>query len=75
MMIALPNQDQSWTVTLFMPFVKFKQLNTPEALLKFFNKNFPDSVPLIGKEKLITDFFKGKPLPLVSVKVIYFYIT
>ncbi|XP_077288296.1 kynurenine 3-monooxygenase cn [Arctopsyche grandis] len=75
MMIALPNQDQSWTVTLFMPFVKFKQLDTPEALLKFFNTNFPDAIPLIGKDKLISDFFKGKPLPLVSIKCQPYHIS
>lgn len=36
MMIALPNQDKSWTVTLFMPFEIFNSLDTPETLLDFF---------------------------------------
>ena len=36
MMIALPNQDKSWTVTLFMPFKIFSKLDTPEVLLEFF---------------------------------------
>ena len=36
MMIALPNQDCSWTVTLFMPFDIFGTLSTPEKLLGFF---------------------------------------
>lgn len=36
MMIALPNQDKSWTVTLFMPFGIFNSLDTPEVLLDFF---------------------------------------
>lgn len=69
MMIALPNLDCTWTVTLFMPFKQFKILDSPEMLLQFFEKYFPDSVPLIGKEKLICDFFTSKPSPLVSVKV------
>ncbi|GFR12009.1 kynurenine 3-monooxygenase [Trichonephila clavata] len=68
MMIALPNQDKSYTVTLFMPFAMFDKLKTPEKLLEFFTEHFPDSIPLIGKDKLVTDFFKTPPSPLVSVK-------
>ncbi|XP_061383526.1 kynurenine 3-monooxygenase [Danaus plexippus] len=68
MMIALPNQDCSWTVTLFMPFKNFKNINSEEVLIEFFEKYFPDSIPLIGKKKLIEDFFAGSPSPLVSVK-------
>lgn len=70
MMIALPNQDCSWTVTLFMPFSSFKDLNSEDKLIAFFEKYFPDSIPLIGKKKLIEDFFAGSPSPLVAVKVI-----
>lgn len=69
MMIALPNQDCSWTVTLFMPFTNFQNLDTEDKLIEFFEKYFPDSIPLIGKTKLIEDFFGGKPSPLVAVKV------
>lgn len=69
MMIALPNQDQSWTVTLFMPFDKFSILDTPKKLHEFFSEYFPDSIALIGLERLTKDFFKGGPQPLVSVKV------
>ncbi|XP_026480225.1 kynurenine 3-monooxygenase-like, partial [Ctenocephalides felis] len=68
MMIALPNQDKSWTVTLFMPFEKFSMLDSPEKLHTFFSEYFPDSIPLIGKDRLTKDFFKGGPQPLVSVK-------
>lgn len=49
MMIALPNQDGSYTVTLFMPFTKFEALSSPKKILEFFYKYFPDSVPLIGE--------------------------
>lgn len=69
MMIALPNQDCSWTVTLFMPFTNFKKLDAKEKLIAFFEKYFPDSIPLIGKQKLIEDFFATSPSPLVAVKV------
>ncbi|KAG6459521.1 kynurenine 3-monooxygenase [Manduca sexta] len=68
MMIALPNQDCSWTVTLFMPFIKFKNLDTEEKLLDFFEAYFPDSISLIGRKKLLEDFFGGKPSPLVAIK-------
>ncbi|XP_059470305.1 kynurenine 3-monooxygenase [Neocloeon triangulifer] len=68
MMIALPNQDGSWTVTLFMPFEEFGKLSTPEKLLDFFQQYYPDALPLIGKEKLVSDYFAYKPSPLVSVK-------
>lgn len=49
MMIALPNQDKTYTVTLFMPFKMFEQLDTPEKLVDFFEENFADALPLIGK--------------------------
>lgn len=68
MMIALPNQDCSWTVTLFMPFAQFSALKSPQELISFFTKHFPDSINLIGMEKLIKDYFKAKPSHLVSVK-------
>nr|CAD7423962.1 unnamed protein product [Timema monikensis] len=68
MMIALPNQDRSWTVTLFMPFHKFDTLDTPEKLVEFFKECFPDAVALIGQDQLIRDFFATRPSSLVSVK-------
>ncbi|KAG8173781.1 hypothetical protein JTE90_005786 [Oedothorax gibbosus] len=68
MMIALPNQDRSFTVTLFMPFDMFEQIKTPELLIKFFEEHFKDAIPLIGREKLIDDFFKIPPSSLVSIK-------
>lgn len=49
MMIALPNQDGSYTVTLFMPFDNFDKIKTSKDLLDFFEKYFPDSIDLIGK--------------------------
>ncbi|XP_046652495.1 kynurenine 3-monooxygenase-like [Daphnia pulicaria] len=68
MMIALPNQDASWTVTLFMPHDKFEALTTPEELLAFFKTYYPDAIPLIGKDRLVKDFFSIKPSGLISVK-------
>ncbi|XP_075168534.1 kynurenine 3-monooxygenase cn [Haematobia irritans] len=68
MMIALPNQDKSFTVTLSMPFKVFEGIQTPEDLLAFFHKYYADALPLIGEEMLIKDFFKSKPQFLVSIK-------
>lgn len=69
MMIALPNQDQTWTVTLFMPFTNFAKLQTADDLLQFFQQFFPDAIDLIGEKRLISDFFRAKPQHLISIKV------
>ncbi|XP_014286004.2 kynurenine 3-monooxygenase [Halyomorpha halys] len=68
MLIALPNQDRSWTVTLFMPLVKFDELleGNANTIKSFFHKNFPDALQLIGESNLIEDF--SKPFHLVSIK-------
>ncbi|KAL8585210.1 hypothetical protein ACOMHN_013225 [Nucella lapillus] len=68
MMIALPNLDKSYTTTLFMPFDMFRSLKTEDQLMDFFRTTFPDSIPLLGEEELKDTFFKGKALPLVTVK-------
>ncbi|XP_005188842.1 kynurenine 3-monooxygenase [Musca domestica] len=68
MMIALPNQDKSFTVTLSMPFKVFEGIRTPKELLEFFHRYYSDAVPLIGEELLIKDFFKSKPQFLLSIK-------
>lgn len=69
MMIALPNQDKTWTVTLFMPFEKFNSIKTHADLLDFFEQYFPDAIALIGRKRLINDFFRATPQHLVSIKV------
>lgn len=69
MMIALPNQDKTWTVTLFMPFRSFKEVQTYNHLLQFFGVHFPDAIDLIGEKRLLNDFFKAAPQHLVSIKV------
>ncbi|KAG4067638.1 hypothetical protein HA402_005410 [Bradysia odoriphaga] len=68
MMIALPNQDKTWTVTLFMPFKNFEKLKSSHDILQFFEKHFVDAIPLIGEKRLIEDFARTKPQHLVSVK-------
>lgn len=69
MMIALPNKDCSWTVTLFMPLTKFQDLDSVQDVVDFFKQHFLDYVTLIGEEQLAKLYFSGKPQPLVMVKV------
>lgn len=75
MMIALPNQDKTWTVTLFMPFEKFASIKSSEDLLNFFGTFFADAISLIGEERLIKDFFKTKPQHLVAIKCNPYHIS
>ncbi|MGA9855487.1 MAG: NAD(P)/FAD-dependent oxidoreductase [Gammaproteobacteria bacterium] len=58
MLIALPNLDGSFTVTLFLPMQgdpSFASLDKPRAVLKFFEKNFPDALQLLPN--LENEFF------------------
>ena len=50
MLIALPNQDGSFTVTLFLPkegAVSFQSLENPKNVRPFFEEYFPDAIRLI----------------------------
>ena len=50
MMIALPNIDNSFTCTIFMPIAGEKSieaLDTEEKMKAFFEKYFPDAMPLM----------------------------
>ena len=68
MMIALPNQDHSFTVTLFMPFSVFNSIMNEDDLLAFFEKHFEDSIQLIGADELVQDYFKNPTGNLITVK-------
>ncbi|PFX23122.1 Kynurenine 3-monooxygenase [Stylophora pistillata] len=68
MMIALPNQDKSFTCTLFLPFDQFDKLKTKEDVLTFFKAEFPDFLNLMGEEKLLEEFFRNPTGPMVSIK-------
>ena len=75
MMIALPNVDRSFTLTLFMPFKVFDTIKTKDHLMAFFEKHFPDSIDKIGTEKLVTDFFENPLSPMISVKCSPYYLS
>ena len=50
MMIALPNQDGTFTATLFYPFegnASFETIKTPEEIRRLFEEEFADLIPLM----------------------------
>jgi len=60
MLIALPNPDASFTVTLFMPNAggqSFEQLTDKAAVKAFFGEHFPDTLKLIPD--LENEFFEN----------------
>ena len=69
MLIALPNLDNSFTCTLFLSAEgeeSFETLTTPKAATEFFQKYFPDALPLMADfEK---DFFENPTGSLVTIK-------
>ncbi|MBO9632100.1 MAG: FAD-dependent monooxygenase [Chitinophagaceae bacterium] len=69
MLIALPNLDKTFTCTLFFPFEgpqSFSRLDTKEKVKEFFEKTFPDAVPLMPT--YLEDFFNNPTSSLVTVK-------
>lgn len=70
MLIALPNLDGSFTVTLFLPYKNsdycFDTLTTPDMVLEYFNREFPDAVELMPE--LAEEFFKNPTGPLGTIK-------
>ncbi len=69
MLIALPNPDGSFTLTLFFPFrgtQSFEKLSSTEAVQQFFEATFPDALRLMPD--LLKDFFHNPTSSLVTVK-------
>jgi kynurenine 3-monooxygenase len=70
MLIALPNLDGSFTVTLFLPFSDsdycFDNLTTPEMVMEYFKKEYPDAVELMPN--LAQEFFENPTGPLGTIK-------
>ena len=70
MLIALPNMDGSFTVTLFLSYnegeFNFENLISEEKITAFFEKEFPDALALIPN---IKEEFKNNPTgPLGTIK-------
>lgn len=69
MLIALPNNDKTFTCTLFFPFEgspSFAELNTKEEVDEFFKKYFNDALKLIPD--LSDQFFSNPTSSLVTTK-------
>ncbi len=69
MMIALPNNDGSFTGTLFWPLKGnhgFDQLRTESEVRDYFERWFPDAVPLI--ENLERGYLKTPASSLVTIR-------
>ncbi|WP_438616751.1 FAD-dependent oxidoreductase [Myxococcus llanfairpwllgwyngyllgogerychwyrndrobwllllantysiliogogogochensis] len=69
MLIGLPNEDGSFTCTLFLPWkgpVSFESLDSPAKLEAFFEEQFPDAKALIPD---LTEAFFARPTGgMVTVK-------
>ena len=69
MLIALPNADESFTATLFLPYEgpnSFAQLEQEDQLQTFFNEQFPDALALMPT--LTEDFFRNPTADLVTIR-------
>lgn len=69
MLIALPNLDGSFTVTLFLAWegeYSFANLTDEHAVVDFFHEHFPDALGLMPT--LVEDFFSNPAGNLVTVK-------
>ena len=69
MLIALPNVDGSFTVTLFLPNrggESFDALTTPEAVHALFERRFADAIPLMPR--LVDEFFENPTGHLETIR-------
>ncbi len=69
MLIALPNLNGSFTVTLFLPFEgkhSFEALKTETDVTDFFNRIFPDAV--LHMPTLVDDFFTNPTSSLCIIR-------
>ena len=68
MMIALPKQGETFTLTVLMPYWIFDEIQSDEDTLQFFERKLPDQTPLIGKEKLIEEYRQTPDGDVISIK-------
>ena len=69
MIIALPNLDGSFTVTMFHPFegeIGFNNLNTKEKVQAFFEKGFPTLIPYMPH--YVEEYFENPVGTLGTIK-------
>lgn len=70
MLIALPNLDKTFTVTLFLAYeggdYNFNNLTHPEIVKEYFQKEYPDALALMPD--LATEYFENPTAPLGTVR-------
>lgn len=69
MLIALPNQNGTFTCTLFLPFEgnpSFEMLKTKQDVQKFFEETFPDAIALMPT--YLDDFFMNPTSSLCLIR-------
>lgn len=70
MVIALPNLDGSFTVTLFLAYeggkYNFNNLTNPKIVREYFEEDYPDTLALMPR--LEEEFFENPTAPLGTVK-------
>ncbi len=73
MMIALPNPDRTFTCTCFWPYrapskgeIGFDQVLSEDDVTPFFEKHFPDAVPMMPT--LVQDYMTNPTSSLVTVR-------
>ncbi|KAI0077781.1 FAD/NAD-P-binding domain-containing protein [Panus rudis PR-1116 ss-1] len=68
MLIAQPNKNGTFTLTLFAPTAEFDRLRGPEVILPWFRENFPDALEVIGEASLLDCFARNPRCPLINIK-------
>jgi kynurenine 3-monooxygenase len=69
MLIGFPNLDRSFTLSLHMPFEgnpSFESIQTPADVRRFFERSFPDALPLLPN--LVEDFFGRPEASMITVR-------
>lgn len=70
MLIALPNLDKSFTVTLFLSYeggdYNFNNLTNPKIVKEYFQKEYPDAMALMPN--LEKEYFENPTAPLGTVR-------
>jgi kynurenine 3-monooxygenase len=70
MLIALPNMDGSFTLTLFFPFkgdISFETVKTDSEILNFFETYFANTISI--SPNLLSDFKTNPTSSLITVKI------
>ncbi|KAF5365592.1 hypothetical protein D9758_003230 [Tetrapyrgos nigripes] len=68
MLIALPNQDYTFTCTLFAPSSELDRLDSPDKFVNWFGTYFQDALLAIGEQNLIKDFTHNPRSPLICTR-------